>query len=242
MIHSRVPGRRLLLGLAMAVVAVAATTTATAAVGTATATPIKFAIMSDCGGAFAANYEQDIGGAITAVSQFGGAKPNNPNKPSAGWHGGSVGGHPLKLVGIGCANDTADSAIKETKRLMEQLGADMMIGPLSGDESVAVANYAKQHPTKTFVNGTAGAWDTTAAVKAPNFFRFNGSGVQWQAGIGSIATKKNEEGRDHHTTASFGCVRRRLHRRSRSSGNITKRVFPPLNTTTTRRSFSSPGA
>ena len=131
--------------------------------------------MSDCGGAFAANYQQDIGGAITAVSQFGGAKPNNPNKPSAGWHGGSIGGHPLKLVGIGCANDTADSAIKETKRLMEQLGADMMIGPLSGDESVAVANYAKQHPTKTFVNGTAGAWDTTAAVKAPNFFRFNGT-------------------------------------------------------------------
>ena len=64
MIQSKVPGRRLLLGLAMAVVAVVATTTATAAVGKATATPIKFAIMSDCGGAFAANYEQDIGGAI----------------------------------------------------------------------------------------------------------------------------------------------------------------------------------
>ena len=58
MIHSRVPGRRLLLGLAMAVVAVAATTTATAAVGTASATPIKFAILSDCGGAFAANYHR----------------------------------------------------------------------------------------------------------------------------------------------------------------------------------------
>ena len=185
-------GRRLWLtaSLAVAVVAIAAAITATAAIGKSTATPIKFAIMSDCGGAFAANYEQDIGGAITAVSQFGGAKPNNQNKPSAGWHGGSIGGHPLKLVGIGCANDTADSAIKETKRLMEQLGADMMIGPLSGDESVAVANYAKQHPTKTFVNGTAGAWDTTAAVKAPNFFRFNGNGIQWQAGIGSIAGRR----------------------------------------------------
>ena len=189
MIQSKLPGRRtrLPLLLALAGVAVVAATTATAAVGKSTATPIKIAIMSDCGGAFASNYQQDIGGAITAISEFGGAKPNNKNKPSAGWHGGSVGGHPLKLVGIGCANDTADSAIKETKRLMEQLGADIMIGPLSGDESVAVANYAKQHPTKTFVNGTAGAWDTTAAVKAPNFFRFNGSGVQWQAGIGSIA-------------------------------------------------------
>src|SRR5207247_7298818 len=99
-------------------------------------------------------------------------------------------GHPLKLVGIGCSNDRADTAIKETRRLMEQLDADLMIGPLSGDESVAVANYAKQHRSKTFVNGTAGAWDTTAAVKAPNFFRFNGDGIQWNAGIGDLAYRK----------------------------------------------------
>src|SRR5207247_10987944 len=109
-------------------------------------------------------------------------KPKNPNKPSAGWNGGKIGGHPLKLVGIGCSNDKADTAIKETRRLMEQLGADLMIGPLSGDESVAVANYAKQHRNKTFVSGTAGAWDTTGAAEAPNFFRFNGDGIQWNAG------------------------------------------------------------
>ncbi len=237
MINSKLPGRRWRLPLALAIagIAVVAATTATAAVSRQTATPIKIAIMSDCGGAFAANYQQDIGGAITAISEFGGAKPNNKNKPSAGWHGGSVGGHPLKLVGIGCANDTADSAIKETKRLMEQLGADIMIGPLSGDESVAVANYAKQHPTKTFVNGTAGAWDTTAAVKAPNFFRFNGDGLQWQAGIGSIATQK-----DHWKNAaiimddySFGYASGAgfIADFCAAGGNITKRVFPPLNTT-----------
>ena len=73
-------------------------------------------------------------------------KAKNPNKPRDGWTGGSINGHPLKLVGVGCSNDRADTAIKETKRLMEQLGADIMIGPLSGDESIAVANYAKQHP------------------------------------------------------------------------------------------------
>jgi len=64
------------------------------------------------------------------------------------------------------------------------------LGRCPGDESVAVANYAKQHRNKTFVNGTAGAWDTTAAVKAPNFFRFNGDGIQWNAGIGDLAYKK----------------------------------------------------
>jgi len=88
MIHSRQLGRRWRIprGLALAVVALVAVATATAAAGNSSATPIKIAIMSDCGGAFAANYQQDIGGAITAISEFGGAKPNNKNKPSAGWH------------------------------------------------------------------------------------------------------------------------------------------------------------
>ena len=44
----------------------------------------------------------------------------------------------------------------ETKRLMEKLNADVMVGPLSGDEAVYIANYAKAHPTKTFIIGTAG--------------------------------------------------------------------------------------
>ena len=73
---------------------------------------------------------------------------------------------------------------------MEQDGADIMIGPLSGDESIAVANYAKQHPDKTFVDGAAGAQDTTLKVRAPNFFRFNGDGAQWNAGLGDIAYNK----------------------------------------------------
>ena len=45
----------------------------------------------------------------------------------------------------------ADKAIEETRRLMEQEGADILIGPLSGDEGIAVANYAKEHPDQTFV-------------------------------------------------------------------------------------------
>ena len=77
MIQAKVPGRRWLpLGLALVAIALVTAATATAAAGKSSATPIKFAIMSDCGGAFAANYQQDIGGAITAVSEFGGAKPN----------------------------------------------------------------------------------------------------------------------------------------------------------------------
>src|SRR5262245_19709397 len=147
--------------VALAAAVVAGVAAWLAAGVSAAATPIKIAILSDCKGAFGAFYDQDIGGAIAAFSQYAGARPKNPNKPSAGMTGGSIGGHPLQIVGFGCSNDTADLAISETKRLMEQLKADILIGPLSGDEGIAVANYAKAHPTKTFVNGTSGAQDTT---------------------------------------------------------------------------------
>src|SRR4051794_41661916 len=151
---------------------------------------IKIAVLSDCQGAFGSFDNQDLAGVVTAMVQYAGAKAKNPNKPRDGWIGGRINGHPLKLVGVGCSNDRADTAIKETKRLMEQLKADIMIGPLSGDESIAVANYAKQHPTKTFVDGSAGAQDTTLKVRAPNFFRFNGDGAQWNAGLGELALRK----------------------------------------------------
>src|SRR3954471_22332997 len=153
-------------------------------------TPIKLAIMSECKGAFGSFDNQNMAGAVAALSQFAGAKPKNPNKPRDGFTGGAIGDHPLKLVGVGCGDDTSDTAIKEVRRLMEQLDADVMIGPLSGDESIAVANYAKQHPDKTFVDGSAGAQDTTLKVQAPNFFRFNGDGAQWNAGLGDLAYNK----------------------------------------------------
>ena len=176
-----------------------------------------------------------IAGVVTAMSQFAGAKAKNPNKPRDGWTGGSINGHPLKLVGVGCSNDKADTAIKETKRLMEQLGADIMIGPLSGDESIAVANYAKQHPTKTFVDGAAGAQDTTLKVRAPNFFRFNGDGAMWNAGLGDLAYNKLgwktaavvADDYSFAWTSAAGFIAEFC----AVGGKVTKRVFPPLNTT-----------
>jgi branched-chain amino acid transport system substrate-binding protein len=224
----------MLLTVVLAVVA-AGTTAALASSGSTSAVPIKIGILSDCKGPFGNQYNADIGGALTAFSQYAGARPKNPNNPSAGLVGGSVGGHPIKIVGFGCSDATPDLAIKETRRLVEQLGAQILIGPLSGDEAVAVAHYAQAHPRDTFVNGTAGSQDPTLQIAPKNFFRFNGDGAQWNAGVGKIAIDKL-----HWKTAaiimddySFGwtsaagmiadfCAR---------GGNITKRVFAPLGTT-----------
>jgi branched-chain amino acid transport system substrate-binding protein len=198
-------------------------------------TPIKIGVLSDCQGAFGSFDNQDLAGVVSAFSQFAGAKPKNPNKPRDGWTGGAIGDHPLKLVGVGCSDDRADTAIRETRRLMEQLDADVMIGPLSGDESIAVANYAKQHPDKTFVDGAAGAQDTTLKVQAPNFFRFNGDGAMWNAGLGQIAYNKLgwrkavvvADDYSFGWTSAAGFIADFC----AAGGEVTQRVFPPLNTT-----------
>jgi branched-chain amino acid transport system substrate-binding protein len=226
--------RRVLIPLAVVAVVIAAVA-ASSATARSSASTIRVAVLSDCQGAFGAFDNQDLAGVVAAMSQYAGARPVDANNPRKGWKGGSIAGHPLKLVGIGCSNDRADTAIKETKRLMEQLKADVMIGPLSGDESIAVANYAKQHRTKTFVDGSAGAQDTTLKVRAPNFFRFNGDGAQWNAGLGDLAYNKLKwktaavvaDDYSFAWTSAAGFVAEFC----AVGGKISKRVFPPLNTT-----------
>ena len=196
---------------------------------------IRVAIMTDCKGAFAFGYELDIGGAQAAFAQYAGGKVKNKNKPSAGMTGIKVGGHKVQIVGYGCGDDTVPTAVKETRRLMEQLKADVMIGPLSGDEAVSVANYAKSHPTKTFIIGTAGSQDPTLQIAPKNVFRYHGDGAQWNAGIGEILYKKLGWRKaaiimDDYSfgwTSGAGIIADFC----AIGGQITKRVFPPLNTT-----------
>ena len=147
---------------------------------------IKVGFLSDCEGAFGSFFEPTISGAHLALIRYAGGTAAG-EAPSDGIEGAQIAGKDVEIVGYGCADDTADKAIEETRRLMEQEDADVMIGPLSGDEGIAVANYAKEHPDKTFVNGIAGAQDATLKVQAPNFFRFHPDGAQWSAGLGDYA-------------------------------------------------------
>jgi len=196
---------------------------------------IRVAIMTDCKGAFAFGYEFDIGGANAALAQYAGAKIRNRNKPSAGITGATVAGKRINIVGYGCGDDTAPLAVRETRRLMEQLRADVMIGPLSGDEAVVVANYAKTHPTKTFVIGTAGSQDPTMQIAPKNVFRYHGDGAQWNAGLGEIVYKRLGwrnaaivmDDYSFGWTSAAGIIADFC----AIGGKITKRVFPPLNNT-----------
>jgi branched-chain amino acid transport system substrate-binding protein len=196
---------------------------------------VRVAIMTDCKGAFGFGYEPDIGGAQAAFAKYAHGKAKNKKKPSAGMAGIKAGGANVQIVGYGCGNDTVALAVTETKRLMEQLKADVMIGPLSGDEAVSVANYARSHPTKTFIIGTAGSQDPTLQIAPKNVFRYHGDGAQWNAGTGEIAYRKLHWRKaaiimDDYSfgwTSAAGLIADFCS----MGGQITKRVFPPLNTT-----------
>ena len=162
-----------------------------AACGNSTATTsnstIKLGIMTTCGGPFAAFEQESFSGAKYALIQQAGGKAQGTG-PQNGVTGASVSGHPIE-ISFGCTDASPDKALAEARRLVQNVGVDILLGPLSGDEGIAIANYAKQQPNKTFVNGTSGAQQTTLSVKAPNFFRFGGDGAQWMAGLGTYASQ-----------------------------------------------------
>ncbi len=97
-----------------------------------------------------------------------------------------AGGKKLEII-KGSSDASPDSAVKAARKLVEQDGVSILIGPLSGDEGLAVRDYAKTQPGVTFVNGTSAAQDTTLRDAAPNFYRFSTDGAQWMAGLGEYA-------------------------------------------------------
>lgn len=196
---------------------------------------VRLGVLGECEGPFGGFHEDTVAGVALALVNHAGATVPSDDTALDGWEGAVVDGTPIELVGIGCGDDTPDTILGEVRQLVEQNDANVVIGPLSGDEGIAVAEYALQNPQVTFLSGIAGSQEPTLEVQAPNFFRFHGDGAIWNAGLGDIL--HNEEGWDtvaiiaddysfgHTSTAGFVadfCA---------VGGEVTSRVFPPLGTT-----------
>jgi branched-chain amino acid transport system substrate-binding protein len=201
--------------------------------GAVAATEIKIGILTTCGGPFAPFEAESYSGAKYALVKWAGGKAAGQS-PQNQVTGASVAGHPIKIY-FGCSDATPDKAVAEARRLVENVKVDILLGPLSGDEGIAVANYAKTQPGITFVNGTSGAQSTTLSVRAKNFFRFGGDGAQWMAGLGTYAYKKLHwrkaailgEDYSYPYTLAAGFVTEFCS----LGGKVTKRVWAPLTTT-----------
>jgi branched-chain amino acid transport system substrate-binding protein len=131
---------------------------------------IKIGLLATLEGAFTVLGQDGVRGAELALTE-------------AGY---TAGGKKIEII-KGSSDASPDSAVKAARKLVEQDGVAILIGPLSGDEGLAIKDYAKTQPKVTFVNGTSAAQDTTLRDPAPNFFRFTTDGAQWMAGLGDYA-------------------------------------------------------
>jgi branched-chain amino acid transport system substrate-binding protein len=131
---------------------------------------IKIGVLATFEGAFTVLGEDSMRGAVMAVDDFG----------------GKVAGKKIEII-KGSSDGSPDSAVRAIRKLVEQDGVKVVVGPLSGDEGLAVKDYLKTKPDVTVVNGTSAAQDTTLRDPAPNFFRFSTDGAQWMAGLGDYA-------------------------------------------------------
>lgn len=144
---------------------------------------IRIGVIADCEGGFA-SYEEAFAGAELPFLMRG-AKLRGPN-PSDGVKDASVAGKPIELL-LGCERFGARAtAVAAFRTLVEQKGADIVVGPSFPAGSLVVRDYAKRQPGITFVY--AGFDQSTTLVDAaPNVFRFRVTMSQWGAGLGAYA-------------------------------------------------------
>ncbi len=130
--------------------------------------PIRIGVLATLEGVFAGPGQDGVRGFEMAVDKFD----------------GQVAGREIRVYRAS-SDASPDSALRAARRLVESDNIDILIGPLSGSEGIAVKNYAREQPQVTFLNGSSAAQQTTLQDPAENFYRFSTEGVQWQAGLGT---------------------------------------------------------
>jgi len=104
--------------------------------------------------------------------------------------GATVAGKPVELTVVGSNSVSPDIAVTAARGLVEESGVDVIVGPTSSDEGLAVKNYMTSAPDVTLVSGTTGAQNMTLRDPVPNVFRFSPDGAQGTAGLGVYAYKE----------------------------------------------------
>ncbi|QBI21430.1 ABC transporter substrate-binding protein [Egibacter rhizosphaerae] len=98
---------------------------------------------------------------------------------------GEVAGRPIE-TSIESSDTSADTAVERSRQLVEQEEVDLMFGPLSGTEGVAISEYAETVPDMTFIDAASGGIPST--LEGPdNYFRFTAEGSQQGGNIGTYA-------------------------------------------------------
>lgn len=192
---------------------------------------ITIGAISTLDGPFAALGDFSMHGVKLALLEYGGQLDGTGTRD--GVSGASVAGVPIELV-IEGSDATPNVAVEATRKMVEQDNADIIIGPLSGDEGLALKDYIRDIPEVTLVNGTSASQDLTLRDPAPNVFRFGGDGAMWTFGVGTYAYE--ELGHRRIATIAedysypYDQVGAVLTEFCAAGGTVTDRIWVPLGT------------
>lgn len=178
---------------------------------------LKIGVMATLSGALTSGGEDGVRGVQIAAKELG-------NK---------LGGREFELI-VTATDASPDSALRAARKLVEQDKVQIIIGPLSGSEGIAMRDYSRTVPNLVMINGSSGALETTFVNPSPNFFRFNSDGAMWMAGLGEYVFKDKGFkkvaviGEDYSFpyTQVFGFALGYC----RAGGEITQRQWVPLGT------------
>ena len=148
--------------------------------------PVRIGILSDCYGPFSSVHELIVASAELPLIERGATLRGS--SPSDGIEGSSVAGRQVELL-VGCTTGTED-LFPEARRLVEESGADIVVGPLYPEHGLIIRDYARRRPDIAFLIQPSGAPELTLTDPAPNVFRFTADNAQNAAGLGSYAYNK----------------------------------------------------
>jgi branched-chain amino acid transport system substrate-binding protein len=133
--------------------------------------PLRVGVLVECTGILKAFDDATFAGAELPIKQ----------------RDGSAGGRRVEVV-KGCVEiGSTTPLITETRRLIEDEGVDVVVGPVGETEGVLMTRIAARYPDVTFLLGASAAQETTLRHAQPNVFRFSADAAQAAAGLASYA-------------------------------------------------------
>ena len=145
-------------------------------------TPLRIGMLSDCYGPLSGVHELTVAAAELPLLERGGTTD------SGGVTSARVGGRRVELL-TGCVAGNED-VIPEARRLVEEDGASVLIGPLDPQQGLVLRAYAERRPQTAFLIQPSDAPELTLSQPPPNVFRFAPDAAQLAAGLGSYAYRR----------------------------------------------------
>ena len=148
--------------------------------------PFRIGVLADCYGVFSSVHDVIVASAELPLLERGGTLRGTT--PSAGVHGAEVAGRPVELRS-GCVH-SIEEVLPEARRLVEEDGANLLIGLLDPQQGLVLRQYARLRPETTFLIQPSDAPELTLRNQASNVFRFAPDAAQVAAGLGSYAYRE----------------------------------------------------